>query len=711
MTVDGLTTVGVANSVTVSSAAELTAALAKAVDGTTILLNGGDYGTLSLRNLTFSSGVEIRSANADDPAVFSSIVVNNAQGLHFSQITVDFVPDETTKSHTSAVRINNSSDISIENSTITGGPAVNGVPESATKLDASGNVLGLPAGRAITVFESSDISIADNDISQFHKGIVLSKVSNAAITGNEIYDLRTTPLSGSGLSDILVDGNHFHDSNPWNFGGTGDHGDLIHFWSLPGYDTGPVSNITITNNLLEQGDGFAMLGIYIDDNANGIGFENLVISNNVISNDNSQAIRLENVQGTITNNTVVQPKDSKTVPYIALRDGSVADVSDNLVGRVVVEANSTNTGSGNILITRLDPSSPTYYDKIFENGLSSNPSASDFQVKDSASGLTGKGADLSLVSKPAGEDLPSLGTPSPETPPAVELPVTVPPAEESVQPSTPKLVEKTAFNGASVHDQGEASLLIGSEVDNKYQVSHSDTRISEAANGGTDSVMASVDYRLDANVENLTLTGEARSGTGNELDNQIKGNDHGNILDGGDGNDTLMGYAGDDFLYGGGGNDRLFGGLGNDTIYGGEGNDSLFGDEGDDILFGGAGDDRIQGGAGNDIMAGGEGADLFIFTHADVSGPTYSRDVITDFLSSEGDRISLNGIDANIHTAADDKFAFIGTADFSGKAGQLRYVLEQGSAHVMGDWDGDGVADFSIILNGVTSLKASDFIL
>lgn len=723
MTVQGSTKdISTLSPTVVSDIAGLKAALSTAENGSTILLEPGDYGALLLKNLSFPSGVEIRSANPDDPAIFSSVSITNVHGLHFNQVAVNFQPDADTKSHHNAVRFTSSSDISFENSTITGGPAVNGVPISADKLDASGNVLGLPAGRGIMVSNSTNITLANNEISQFHKGIVLSKASDVSVVGNEVYDLRTTPLSGGGVSDILVDGNHFHDSNPWNFGGAGDHGDLIHFWTVPGYDAGQGDNITITNNLLEQGDGHAMLGIYMDDNRNGIGFENLVIANNVVSNGNAQAIRLENAQGSVTNNTVIQPEATAIVPGIALRDGSVVNVSDNLVGRVIVEPNSQNSGDGNVLINRVDPKSDTYYQTIFQNGLASVPTLSDLQFADDT--LNGKGADLSLVGIPGGsgsrdpvdqtppsDGAPPGSLPSETVPPPPAAEDTPPPLEATPLPPQPAgLIEKLAFNGRSVHDGGEASLLIGSEVNNAYKVTHTETRIRESEDGGIDMVMASVDYTLDDHVENLTLTDDARNGTGNELNNQIRGNEHANVLDGGDGNDTLLGEGGDDILYGGAGNDRLFGGVGDDILYGGDGDDSLFGEEGNDRLYGGAGDDRLQGGLGDDILTGGEGADLFAFVHADLVGP-YSTDVITDFSSAEGDRIALHGVDANIHTAADDKFVFLGTKDFSGKAGELRYELDQGGAHVMGDWDGDGIADFSIILEGVTSLKASDFSL
>lgn len=78
--------------------------------------------------------------------------------------------------------------------------------------------------------------------------------------------------------------------------------------------------------------------------------------------------------------------------------------------------------------------------------------------------------------------------------------------------------------------------------------------VAEDPNEGTDTVESVITYTLPANVENLTLTGEAAiDGTGNALDNVLTGNSAANVLDGG---------AGDDDLFGGTGNDTYRFGLG-----------------------------------------------------------------------------------------------------------------------------------------------------
>ena len=139
-----------------------------------------------------------------------------------------------------------------------------------------------------------------------------------------------------------------------------------------------------------------------------------------------------------------------------------------------------------------------------------------------------------------------------------------------------------------------------------------------------DSQSSSVNTTLAEGVRNLTLTGAARiNGTGNALDNVINGNGNANVLRGGAGNDALNGRAGNDILDGGTGNDRLTGSAGNDR------------------LTGGAGNDILDGGTGRDVLTGGVGADRFRFT-APRSFGAAQADRITDFTSSEGDRIEIS---------------------------------------------------------------------
>lgn len=143
--------------------------------------------------------------------------------------------------------------------------------------------------------------------------------------------------------------------------------------------------------------------------------------------------------------------------------------------------------------------------------------------------------------------------------------------------------------------------------------------------------------------------------------------------------------------------------IGNDKLTGGQYGDKLEGFGGKDVLYGRGGADRLYGGAG---------ADTFVFKSTrDSTVSSSGRDTIYDFSASQKDRIDLRGIDANTKKAGDQAFSFIGKTAFHKKAGELRYDVKNGSALLQGDVNGDGNADFSISIKGITALSKGYFYL
>ncbi len=192
--------------------------------------------------------------------------------------------------------------------------------------------------------------------------------------------------------------------------------------------------------------------------------------------------------------------------------------------------------------------------------------------------------------------------------------------------------------------------LIGGAGSDVYYVDSANDIVVEDVNSGTDAISASVDYSLAnvANVENLSLAGNAVRGTGNALNNSLYGNSLNNILVGGDGNDSLDGALGSDILDGGLGNDTYIvnntgdtiieqANAGTDTVQasiswvlgdnvenltltgsstisgtGNALNNTITGNAANNTLFGGEGNDTLNGGTGSDVLDGGMGNDTYI---------------------------------------------------------------------------------------------------
>ena len=176
------------------------------------------------------------------------------------------------------------------------------------------------------------------------------------------------------------------------------------------------------------------------------------------------------------------------------------------------------------------------------------------------------------------------------------------------------------------------------------------------------------------------------------------------------------GFAGGDSyvsiedLYGSNFGDTLRGDAGSNAILGADGNDVILGRDGQDTLYGGTGNDTLIGQAGRDFLYGNGGNDAFVYQDIADSAANYLRDQIRDF-STGADVINLLNIDANTILGGNQAFTFIGAAGFHGVAGELRSAVASGNSIVSGDVNGDGNADFSILVAGITNLHASDFFL
>jgi YD repeat-containing protein len=208
----------------------------------------------------------------------------------------------------------------------------------------------------------------------------------------------------------------------------------------------------------------------------------------------------------------------------------------------------------------------------------------------------------------------------------------------------------------------------GGAGDDAYYVDSTRDVVNELTNEGTDSVFASTTYTLNANVENLTLTGsDAINGTGNPLANVLTGNGGDNELKGGDGDDTLYGGAGKDVLNGEKGKDLMVGGSGDDQYFVADAGDTVVelagggidtviasisytlsadlenlilgggasidgtGNAQNNVLTGNGGNNKLTGGAGNDFLNGAGGADTLVGGSGDdVYMVENDKDIITE---------------------------------------------------------------------------------
>jgi len=154
----------------------------------------------------------------------------------------------------------------------------------------------------------------------------------------------------------------------------------------------------------------------------------------------------------------------------------------------------------------------------------------------------------------------------------------------------------------------------------------------------------------------------------------------------------------------------VYTGSANATFIGSSSPNTITSGIGDDVLSGGYGNDTLIGKEGFDTLTGGAGGDHYVFL-ALADSTVANPDLITDFSAgTAAEKIDLSAIDA-IAGGGDDAFTFIGTAAFSGTAGELRYSVGATERLVEVDVDGDASADLAIRLTGTGALASSNFIL
>jgi len=227
-----------------------------------------------------------------------------------------------------------------------------------------------------------------------------------------------------------------------------------------------------------------------------------------------------------------------------------------------------------------------------------------------------------------------------------------------------------------------ADTMLGGAGHDTYLVDSIGDRITDT--GGTDTVQASISYRLSAALEDLVLTGtDAINGTGNASANVLQGNENDNVLDGQ---------------------------AGGDLIVAGAGNDILLGRAGHDILVGGDGDDYLYGGIGHDQLTGGAGGDWFIF-YTTLSATT-NVDQITDFVVGEDEIRLSRGIFTTLALGDLNASAFRSGAGVS-TAGDAddRIVYDSAAGHLYYDADGTGAkaAIKFATLTGAPLITEADF--
>ncbi len=659
----------------VKDTAGLLNVLKTAKSGDTVYLQSGTYSSVNLNNIQVNGNVTIASLNTGKPAVLADLRINNSKGLTLSGLELD----ASVKKADMGYQVLGSSNITLDKLYVHG----------SLNNDASDDV------RALLVRNSTNVTVSNSRFEQLTDALSHLDSNTVTFANNSFTGLRDNGIAGGGTSNLTIKDNLFT-----NFDHSGDvHPDAIQVWTTN--TKASASNINITGNTFDRGAGSIVQGIYMRDEVGNLPFQNVTISGNTIIGAAGNGIGVLGANKLSVSGNVVVARDDQ-VSSIRISDATNVSVSDNVASNYTY-VNSQVEKSANVL-TGVAPAAAatTLSSWLFANQTSS-ALADKFEAQ-----ILGRIALMGYLDDPIIDG---------RTNHSYVFTTTVMNGTAGADSLRAGVVGDYRLEGGAGNDaltggaRGTTTMLGGSG-DDTYVVRGTNDLVVEAANAGTDTVVTYVDYTMTANVENVRLMASGLTVHGNELANSMSGSAGDNIMYGEGGNDAMQGGAGQDILYGGLGNDTLKGDDGNDRLYGQDGNDLLYGGAGDDLLDGGAGINILEGGAGADKLYAGSGQDTFVYRTADFqAGVARSMDDIFNFSSAQKDKIHLGGIDANSRTTADDAFKFIGTSEFHRVAGELRYEVVGRDSYILGDTNGDGVADVKIHVVGVTSLSAGDFVL
>ncbi|WP_176559231.1 right-handed parallel beta-helix repeat-containing protein [Rubellimicrobium roseum] len=339
----------------------------------------------------------IRAADPASPPRFTGGLIANVQGLVIEGILVDYTFSPEDKANDRIFRIEGSRNVAVRNSVFDGDEAQGRGP-----LDD-----GFPTAYAVSVRNSSGITIEANEIRTFYRGIVVSESEALVVRGNDIHSLRMDGMNFAQVERLLVEGNHIHDFD--RSVESKDHADMIQFWTKG--TEAPSRDIVIRGNLLNSGQGWFTQSIFMRNEEVDQGnagpemyYQDVVIEGNFILNAHLHGISVGESAGLeIANNTVVRnpnsagtkPNPKTFIPLITVASGSTdVLVEKNVAGGITGEEGQPDWSvQDNLVVQDQSRLAPYFYGLVFVGGDPGNP-ASFLPKPGGPLDETGIGADM-----------------------------------------------------------------------------------------------------------------------------------------------------------------------------------------------------------------------------------------------------------------------------------------------------------------------------
>ena len=148
---------------TVRNVLQLLATLKTAQAGDMILMAGGDYGVVHLRNFNPKGLVTIKPLDADAPVIFTRLNINRASNLALEDLHIENAPEPGARTP-NAVHIMSATNVTISGFSISGAPIAD-------------------QGNGVTISGGAGVSVLDTVFYNVRATTVLSNTRNATLEG------------------------------------------------------------------------------------------------------------------------------------------------------------------------------------------------------------------------------------------------------------------------------------------------------------------------------------------------------------------------------------------------------------------------------------------------------------------------------------------------------------------------------------------------
>lgn len=299
---------------TVSSAAELKSALSSLVNGGAVQLRPGDYGDLDIRDFNPSGIVSISSVDPDHAAHLDTVNILRSSNVKFSSLDIGRPLNSGEPDYKNFIYAEKSTRLSFAN------------------LFVHGSLDGNPGndGQGLVIRSSNLVTITQNRFEDLHRAVAVSMTDNVLVTRNNITMIAEDGIGFAQVKNVEVSGNLIG-----NFHAIKGHPDAIQFGTTG--TTESSQSVVIRDNVVLQGAGEPMQGLFMRDEIGTLPFKNVTVSNNLFYTDQYNGIVLQHAESVniVANSTISVPGDGVD-NRIWLKDVDGASISNNVADAYIL---------------------------------------------------------------------------------------------------------------------------------------------------------------------------------------------------------------------------------------------------------------------------------------------------------------------------------------------------------------------------------------